>query len=178
MLFIDPMTDLVHTLQYINDYTKSIGVINVEIDINKIKETIASAQQDGHYSVGGVAKASAFRKLASFISFFIALRPIINAFPEDKIGEDLYRINNHQNIIIALSISMDSLYGAKIYRDDGEFELSNPIKISDHSYVDIVDALSGVTPSNGMKMVAVLLEQMAYKQNPQCEYLMSRHKNQ
>lgn len=170
MLFISPQKDLVYTLQYINDYTKSIGILEIVIEANKIKEIITIAKEDGHYAAGGAECASVFRKLASFISYFVAERPIINAFPIEKIGADLHRISNHQNAIVALDLAIDSLQGATILREDGTFTLTNAIKLSKHSYVDIVDALTGVTPSSGMKLVAVLLEQMAYRQNPSCEY--------
>jgi hypothetical protein len=176
MLFNNPTTDLVYTLQYINEYTKLIGINEVDIEIGKVKEIIAVAKEDGHYSTGGVSHASVFRKLASFISYFVALRPIINAFPVEKIGKELSCISNHQNAILALAIAKDSLCGAKIYRQDGEFPLTNSIKISKHSYVDIVDALTGVTPSSGMKLVSVLLEQMAYRHNPDCEYELTPSK--
>ncbi|MFH1098112.1 MAG: hypothetical protein V1749_11550 [Candidatus Desantisbacteria bacterium] len=170
MLFIDTETDMVNTLQYINDYTKDIGVENIDIDTRKVYAVIMGAKQDGHYPTGGANRASVFRKLASFISYFVAERPIINAFPVNKIGEKLHCISNHQNAIIALEIANSSLKDAQIYRSDGMFLLTNEIKLSDHSYVDIIDALTGVTPSIGMKLVAVLLEQMAYRQNPDCEY--------
>lgn len=170
MLFINPHKDLVHTLQYINDYTKDLGIIDVDIDVNKVREIIAIAKEDGHYAAGGAEYASVFRKLASFASYFVAERPIINAFPVANIGEDLHRISNHQNAIIAFEIAIASLKDAAICRGDGTFLLANEIKLSKHSYVDIVDALTGVTPLTGMKLVAVLLEQMAYRQNPECEY--------
>lgn len=170
MLFFNSKEDLVYTLQYINNFTKSIGVEGVDIDIRKLQEIISIAKEDGHYAEGGAKKASVFRKLASFTSYFVAERPIANAFPVEKIGDDLYRISNHQNAIVALSIAIDSLHGAKILRTDGDFLLENKIKLSSHSYVDIVDALTGVTPSCGMKLVSVLFEQMAYRQNCNCEY--------
>lgn len=172
MLFISPQDDIVDVLQYINDYTAAIGIKDVDINVNTVSTIIAVAKNDGHYP-GGAAKASAFRKVASFIAYFVALRPIINAFPMDKIGEQLYRINNHQNAILALAIAMDSLHGATIYRNDGEFVLTNPLIISSHSYVDIVDAISDVIPSIGMKLAAVLLEQIAYRFNPDCEYKLN-----
>lgn len=175
MLFISPTTDLVYLLQYINNFTKRVGITDVDVDVTQINSIIASAKEDGHYP-GGAAKASAFRKVASFIAYFVALKPIINAFPAEKIGDELSRINNHQNAILALAIALDSLHGAKIYREDGEFILKNPIKISKHSYVDIVDAVSSVIPSIGMKLTAVLLEQMSYRFNPTCEYKLSSEK--
>lgn len=170
MLFFNSQEDLVYTLQFINYFTKSIDVTSVDIDIRKLQEIIAIAKEDGHYAKGGAEKASVFRKLASFTSYFVAERPIVNAFPVEKIGEDLHSISNHQNAIMALHIAIDSLHGAKIHRNDGVFTLDNKIKLSQHSHVDIVDALTGVTPSSGMKLVSVLLEQMAYRQNCTCEY--------
>lgn len=171
MLFIDPYIDFLNTVKFINDFTKNRGILTPIVDIRKIGELIALAKEDNHYAVGGADEASVFRKLATFMSYFIAERPIATTFPIDKIGERLHRINNHQNIIIALGIAIKSLKGAKVYRKDGQVVvLNNPIKVSAHSFVDIVDALTGVTPQHGMKMIAVLLEQMVYRQNPDCEY--------
>jgi hypothetical protein len=170
MLFIRPDQDLVYVLQFINDWTKNLGIKDVEIDVSKIRSLIAGAQEDGHYAEGGVEHASVFRKLASFIAFFIAEKPIINAFPKENIGEDLSKLNNQQNAIMAFEIAKSSLPGSKIFGNEGEVTINKPIKLSPHSYVDIIDALSGVTPSSGMKMVAVLLEQMTYRQNSDCEY--------
>jgi hypothetical protein len=62
------------------------------------------------------------------------------------------------------------LHGAKIHRTDREVTLDNRIVISDHSFIDIVEAISSVTPLDGKKLVAVLLEQMCYRTNPECEY--------
>lgn len=170
MLFFNPQEDFVNTLQFINDFTEKLEIKNPRVDPYKISALISGAKHDGHYQAGGVENASGFRKIAFFMSYFISERPIIDAFPKDKIGETLYNTNNHQNAIIALEIAIDSLYGAKIYRDNVTFVLDNKIRLSKHSYNDIIDALSDVTPSRGVKMVAVLLEQMVYRQNPKCEY--------
>lgn len=170
MLFFNPHQDLVYVLQYINDFTKAIGIHDIDVDVNKIRAILAIAKEDGPYAAGGIEGASVFRKTAGFISYFVAERPIINAFPADKIGIDLHPIGNHQNAILAFEIARDSLKDAVIFRDKEKIPLAAAIKISRHSYVDIVDALSGVTPSSGMKLVAVLLEQMTYRQNSICEY--------
>lgn len=58
MLFISPSDDLVYILQYINEFTKSINVKDVDVDTRKIKAIIAGAKQDGHYPTGGVNKAT------------------------------------------------------------------------------------------------------------------------
>lgn len=171
MLFINPAEDLFYVLKYINDYSKEIGLKAVEIEHRKLAELIAGAKEDGHYAVGGASCASVFRKLASFITYFVAVKPIVRPFPKGLIGDDLSRINNHQNAIMALQIARCSLLGAKIYhRDDQVVIVANPVKLSKHSYVDIVEALALTTPNDGMNLVAVLLEQMTYRQNPDCEY--------
>ena len=170
MIFIDHRSDLINTLQYINEFTKSIGIALPCVDPAIVSAIIQGAVQDGLYQKGCSEQASPFRKTASFLSYFVANRPILVSFSEEKIGPDLCRIKNHENAIVGLEIAIDSLHGAKIHRNDGDFILENKIKLSKHSYVDIIDALHNIAPANDMKMVAVLLEQMAYRQNPSCEY--------
>lgn len=163
MIFIDPHTDLLHVLQFINDYSKTIGIKNLSIDTQRISGIINGAVFDGDYTA---EKASPFKKLAAFVAYFVATKPILSPLPLEK----FQNIENHQNAIFALEIAIDSLHGSKIHRSDGEFTLENRIELSDHSYIDIIDAISYVTPQIGKKLVAVLLEQMCYKKNPTCEY--------
>lgn len=163
MIFIDPHTDLVNCLQFINNFSKTIGIKNLEIDAPSINGILKGAVHDGDYDS---KKASPFKKVASFVAYFVAERPISSPFPFDEFRN----IKNHQNAIVALEIAIDSLHGAKIYRDDGTFVLSNRIEVSEHSYIDIVDAISDIAPQNGKRLLAVLLEQMCYRRNPECEY--------
>lgn len=163
MIFIDPHTDLLHVLQFINDFSKSIGIKNLSIDTQRISGIINGAVFDGDYTA---EKASPFKKLAAFVAYFVATKPILSPLPSEK----FQNIENHQNAIFALEIAIDSLHGSKIHRSDGEFTLENRIELSDHSYIDIIDAISYVTPQIGKKLVAVLLEQMCYRKNPTCEY--------
>lgn len=163
MIFIDPHTDLLNVLQFINDFSGKIGIKDLPIDANRISGIINGAVFDGDYSS---AKASPFKKLAAFVAYFVATRPILSPLPLKQFKN----IDNHQNAIFALEIAIDSLYGAKIHRSDGEFVLKNRIELSKHSYIDIIDAIAYVTPQNGKKLVAVLLEQMCYRTNSACEY--------
>ena len=170
MLFYTPEEDIIYTLQYINDFTTKIGAIDQVIDDHKIVALITAAEYDGLYLNGGTAAASIFRKMGSFVAFFISEKPLIEPFPKGLMIEELRRIPNHQNAILAFEIAKDSLFKAKINRDDGSYVLENRIETSKHSYIDIIDALSSVTPQTSMKMVAVLLEQLAYRRNPDCQY--------
>jgi len=163
MIFLDPHTDLVNVLQFINDFSRSVGIIPFEIDASKIDGIIKGAVSDGDYIH---EQASPFKKVASFAAYFIAARPISSPFP----FVDFKNIRNHQNAIVALEIAIDSLHGATIRRRDGVFTLSKRIEVSAHSYIDIVNAIADVTPAYGKNLLAVLLEQMCYRRNPICEY--------
>ena len=148
-----------------------MGIEGVDINSTTISTCIRTAQEDIHYpSTGGLHGASAFKKIATFVAYFVSLRPVKYKFPEKNIGSALSNIQNHQNAIMALEIAIDSLHGAEINRDDGDFVLENRIVLSKHSYIDIVDAIAQVTPQYGWKLVAVLLEQMAYRHNSSCSY--------
>ena len=171
MLFISPREDLKNTLQFINDFTKSIGETRVDVDISKVHTLIKIAVQNEHYVNGDVEGASVFKKISSVVASFIANQPIESKFAEENIGKELHRINNCENIILAFEVAVYSLHNATIHRSDGkEVTLCNKIRLSTHSYIELIDALSGVTPSSGLLLVSVLLEQMAYRANPECSY--------
>jgi hypothetical protein len=119
----------------------------------------------------GVDKASVFKKAANFIVNFVAERPIVSPFPAtSEIDPALLRLPNHENAVIAFEVASDSLHGATVRRSDGEVVLKNHISVSGHSYIDIIEALASVSPSQHFHCVAVLLEQLAYRANPECSY--------
>jgi hypothetical protein len=161
---------MVHLLTYINEFTKSLGEESVMLDTG-ICESILRGMRLDFPHVDGLDEASAFKKIANFVTFFIANRPIPGPFSESSIGKDLAKISNHQNVIVAFQLAIDSLHGAVIHSNNGEdIKLENRIKLSPHSYIDIVDALHDATNHTHYKMATVLLEQLAYKSNPGCQY--------
>lgn len=166
----DVNTDLIALLTYINDFTKSLGVEEVVIDPDIVRSLLSGMVHDFPH-IDGLEKASPFKKAANFIAFFIAQKPIKDPFPESIVGEKLVALRNHQNAIVGFHLAIDSLDGAVICRENGEtITLDNRIQVSKHSYLDIIEALCGVTPVNHLKILAVFLEQLAYKSNPDCQY--------
>lgn len=166
----DSNTDTQHILSYIDEFTKNINVSDIQIEMNLLERVVKIMHQE-FPCTGGLEKASVFKKVANFAAYFIAERPIQNAFPEEAVGSELFTINNHQNAIIAFSICIKALHGAKIVRDDGsEICLENPIKLSKHSYIDIIEAISVVSPATHFKLLAVFFEQLSYKANPDAQY--------
>lgn len=162
--------DLANLLAYINGVAAGFTAGKFRIDTSKCEGIVIGMTQDFPYK-DGVAASSPFKKIANFVAYFVVERPISSPFDENIIGPDLSKIENHQNGIIALQFAIDALHGAEILRKDGVKKLDNKINLSKHSFVDIVDALcSGITPSMHFKLLAVLFEQMAYKNNPCCQY--------
>ncbi|MCG8007975.1 MAG: hypothetical protein N0C81_10060 [Candidatus Thiodiazotropha lotti] len=166
----ESILDEIALLTYINDFTKGLGEIEVTVDPNICRSVLLGMQQDFPH-VDGVESASAFKKVANFMTFFIANSPIQSRFSEANIGSKLASIRNHQNVIVSMQLAIDSLHGAVINGRDGQdIKLKNRIQLSNHSYIDIVDALQNATPAMSYKLVTVLLEQLSYKSNPDCQY--------
>jgi len=169
--------DVSNILAFIDGFSEKYslnigGATQMGLDVIKL-ETVARVinDPDGFPHKDGVENSSAFKKVAHFIVWFVAERPIINPFETDKLPEHLLNIENHQNAIVALFIGLKALHESSITQDDGsKLILSNPLELSSHSFIDIVDAVSRATPSSGFQLVSVLLEQIAYKTNGTCQY--------
>lgn len=145
--------------------------MTMAIDISKLRSILNGIRQDFPHK-DGIDKASIFKKAATFMVYFIAEKPIQSEITGIKnIPAGISASPNHINTLVAIFIAFESIYGALIHCEkEGDKKISNRITISQHSFIDIVDALSTATPSTHFKMASVLLEQLAYKSNPECQY--------
>ncbi|MGJ7570873.1 hypothetical protein ACSFBX_10085 [Variovorax sp. RB2P76] len=171
----DDLMDAVTVLQYVDSYTAGIGVKNVIIDSGVVFSVVSGCKLDFPH-IDGIEKASTFKKVANFICFFISQRPLRDPFPASVVGERLAKVDNHQNAIIAFALAMDALERSVVHKKQpsGEiepFQITSRIEVSPHSYRDIVEALATATPATHFKLVTVLLEQLVYKTNPNCQYV-------
>ena len=156
-------------LDYIDAYAKACNLDRkLIVNPDSIYSVLTVIYNDfPHYD--GINASSPFKKVGCFLSYFIAGKPINDTISTVTIG-DLHKKPNSANAMIGFQFCIDSLHGASIYRDNRCIELINPIKISLHSYIDIIEALLSVTPSEHFKLVTVLLEQLAYRANPKASY--------
>ena len=161
--------DILNITGFINEFTREMGVHDVEIVETKLEGIVAGMKMDFPHC-DGENKASPFKKAANFLCYFNAERPLTKPFPEAIIGEELYKISNHQNALVSFFFVRMALHGATIFRDGAELKIEQPIKISKHSLKDIIDPLAIVTPRDHFKLVHVLLEQLVYKTNPDLQY--------
>ena len=165
--------DIANVLGFVSRFYTTLGAPNARVDVDALGDVLVQMREhlDAH---GGVDAASPFKKAASFVCHFVAEEPLKTALPESSALARTIREATgappNQNVVVALRIAMESLYGASLRRTDGrEVVLSRRLDLSKHSYVDILEALSDATPLH-FRYVAVLLEQLAYKTNPRCQY--------
>ena len=167
----DSWLDILNILAFTNDFTASLGVKGVALSPYTLEGIAAGMKMDfPHFE--GEHKASPFKKAANFLCYFNAQRPIAKPFPASLVGENIHKITNHQNAIVSYFYVCAALHGASLYKSNGDglCVIENPIKVSKHSLEDIVDALASAAPQSHFKIVSVLLEQLVYKTNPECQY--------
>lgn len=165
-----PDEDVITVLAFINGLASNFCPANgISIDVQKIESIVRGIRSDFPHN-DGLNESSAFKKVALFISYFVAERPILEPFKESNLDRDILKINNYENSIIALLIGLFALHKAVIFQNEQTVYLINPIELSKHSLIDLVDALANITPQNHFKLLTVLLEQLSYKTNTHCQY--------
>ena len=171
-----PEEDTLSVLAFINNFFDGIGVINAQVNTSKITG-IMHGMRDDFPHVDGLEGSSPFKKAANFLCYFIAEAPISTKLPdelkqpESEMGRMLKELpSDPTNAIVAFEIVCQALHTANLERKDGTKTLDNKIQLSNHSYIDVIGALSNASPNAHFALVAVLLEQMAYKTNPECQY--------
>jgi hypothetical protein len=165
----DWAADYNNIARHINSSTKAIGVRNVQVGSNLLRAVCLGMYQDFPQS-DGHANASAFKKVGAFVAHFMHHRPIKSSAPGYQVGgiesPDL-------NAVIAIDIAIISLEHSTIHQKGGAITtVSQPLYLSDHSYADLIDALSlgCEEPKHSYHMLAVYFEQLVYKTNRHCEY--------
>ena len=167
----DIYNEYINLLGHINRFTKEMGIEDVLFDGSECLDVLVRMRKNFPY-IRGVDNASTFKKVANFVVFFIAISPIKDKFPECIVGH-LSKYN--PNAIIAIDIAIFCLQNSEIYREnDKNVFISNPIRISDHSYFDLLSALSAeddveIKPRY-QPFLSLFFEQLIYKTNDHCEY--------
>lgn len=165
--------DTRNLFMYCDKFLEDSGILKYDVDEAKFI-SVLQVMRENFPHIDGLDKSNPFKKVATFVVNFIAERPFSEPFPDSFIidGKQLNTIKNHQNAFMAYNIAVDSLVNAKIYQHGSETPLilENEIKISKHSLVDIIEALSTATPSTHFQIVSVLFEQLSYRANPDASY--------
>lgn len=160
-------------LRRIHAVSQELGIDRVDVSSTDL-EYVCYSMRRRFPCKDGLEKASIFKKVAYFVTIFINVAPIKSDFLAHQVGEELVKVNI--NALMAFDIAIRVLTRAKIYRSDGQiFTGSRRISLSNHSYMDILDALSStseaqITPQSHFKLLSVFFEQLVYKDNPDIQY--------
>lgn len=162
--------DVISVLAFINGFANSLGISSLSIDVQKIESIVKRISVDFPH-IDGLEKASPFKQLANFMVFFISEQPIRETINHSSFPDRLTEIPNSENALVALVVALSALHNAEITDKDGKTtKIENPITLSKHSLIDIIEAISCATPITHFKLISVLLEQMTYKTNDNCQY--------
>lgn len=162
--------DELNILEYVNTYTETIGLAEVEINTVKLR-TVCNRIRKDFPCCDGIEKASIFKKAAVFVACFVEESPINpNGFEGSMLADSI--IDKNPNAIIALDIAFKFMSLAKVKRsDDVTLIIKNGIELSMHSYCDFLDMLSqGVQLNTHFMPLSLLFEQIVYKTHGNMQY--------
>lgn len=170
MIYTDgPDSDLNNILIHISYFTGEIGLDEVRVNTAEVYDVCLKIRKSFPY-FGGIDEASAFKKVANFVSHFLEVGPIKSTSNVPINGLDSYDLN----AVIALDIAIICLEGSQIISGQNAelIKIDKPIYLSNHSYADIIHALSfeHIMQSTHFHLLAVFFEQLVYKTNSHCEY--------
>jgi hypothetical protein len=115
--------------------------------------------------VDGLENANIFKKASVFLCEFIG-EQIIENIESDSFCDKITKIPSYESAIVGFHVVTTLLNGAIV----GGRTIENPIELSQHSYIDIIDALSSASINTSFRLIAVFLEQLVYKTNPNLQY--------
>jgi len=115
--------------------------------------------------VDGLENANIFKKASVFLCEFIG-EQIIENIESDSFCDKITKIPSYESAIVGFHVVTTLLNGATV----GDSTIENPIELSQHSYIDIINALSSASINTSFRLIAVFLEQLVYKTNPKLQY--------
>ena len=178
MLYTEtPTQDVINILRYTNDLTHELGLTEVQVDLVALKK-VCFGMRNKFPHEAGENEASVFKKMGNFLTHFLAYKPIRSAFPPE-IVKGLRSFD--PNAFVGFEIAVACIEKSTInFKEAENKEIGNPIYLSDHSYADVICALStdeNISPQNHYHIYSVFLEQLTYKTNPDCQYTAENPSN-
>lgn len=171
MLYNNSVTqDKLNILEFLDSFSKAAKVENLAVDLGRL-DVVCLRMRDDFPCSYGIDNASIFKKAATFVTCFIESSPLDrDAFKNGELLDDVKSKN--ANAVVALSIAFKFMSLAKVTRsDDAIFYINKGIKLSWHSYCDMLDMLShGVNLNTHFMSLSLLFEQIVYKTHKEIQY--------
>lgn len=123
----------------------------------------------------GIPNPSPFKRCAAFALAFMDAEhyPIYGEFKNYKYCSELETMRHFSGAVLVYEYIRYCLEGAVLNRsDDSTYTLSSPIKVSEHTFFDLIHALT-LLSSDGpaaFHLTSLLIEQIAYLENVGASY--------
>lgn len=165
---------------FVEGYVKDNSdlVKHISIDTSAVDVLISAINEETDFPyINGKENASAFKKAAYLVTYIMSMQLIKGVEYENEI-DNSYQFSHplktyDPNAVFAVSLAITLLNDHQIHRSDGTVLSGfNQLALTEHSYLDLLEALTSITisPSQHYKLIALLLEQIFYKTNPHCQY--------
>lgn len=163
-------------LLWVNDWLDGFDAPQVTIDEDLMMRFINNLQKSDFPAYGGFSKASPFKKAAYIYVYLHNLNPFVGTLPENMVGEEIGRHSYSTASLVGLSIVRECLWGAELTKKSADSEntetvtIENPLDLSKHLLIDLVEASGGITPREHFKIFSLLFEVLVYEANPGLSY--------
>lgn len=152
-------------------------VETIKVDSAIVDTLIYAINESEFPHIDGLDASSAFKKASHLITYIIEMQPITGVIFKDEIDNHYsftHVLNDfNPNAVFALHLGISLINNHEMDKGNGEkVQPSDVIAVTEHSYYDILGALSesSISPSMHYSLIALLLEQMFYKTNPKLQY--------
>ena len=155
---------------WVNDWLAGADVKELNVDWDQAYRFVSNLRKSDVPAQGGFEKASPFKKASWLYVMLHTLNPFEGTLPNEVIGESLAKFSNSTVSLIGLSMVRECLYGAQIEKDGKQVDIENPINVSKHFLLDLVEASGRITPIDHFQTFSLLFEALAYEANPGLSY--------
>lgn len=119
---------------------------------------------------GGFDAASPFKKAACLYVWLHNLNPFIGRFPHKDLDPDIAKFSNVTASLAGIAIVRDCLHGAELKKGEEVKIIDNPIHLSRHFLIDLVEASGTLIPQHHFQTFSLLFEALTYEANPGLSY--------
>jgi hypothetical protein len=156
-------------LVWTNDWLEGANIDYVTIDFDRAWRFVANLQKSDFPAYGGYEKASPFKKAAWMYVLLHTESPFVGALSKEVVG-DLAKLSHSTTSLIGLSMVRECLHGANLAKNGSSVNIENPINVSNHFLLDLVEASGRITLNEHFRTFSLLFEALAYEANPGLSY--------
>ena len=161
-------------LIWTNDFLEGLGVDSTTVDPDKAHTFVSNLRKESFPTIEGFDRASPFKKAGNLYTWLHSEDPFKSPLQSKDVGKDLANFQQNTASLVGFSIVKACLQNTTVAKRDGTSgELENEIAVSDHFFIDLVEASNRINPGDHFKVFSLLFEVLAYEANPGLSYKKS-----